>query len=220
MQYKLLIYQNNKSSDLITYLKAKDFLILEATAENISDKLRERSFDLAILDGVTPNRYSLVETLRAINTKIGIIFMTTDFVEADQANALNAGADVYYSKPYELDVIPAQIKALIRRTGVQRAPDVYKIGSYTLNPATRELSIKDYAVKIPPKELQLLCILCDHEEQLLTKDVILRTIWQDDNFFNGRCMDVAITHLRNYLKFDPNVRIENVRGKGFIFHTK
>ena len=89
-----------------------------------------------------------------------------------------------------------------------------------MNPTTRELTIDDYTVRIPHKEAQLLVMLCDYEEQLLTKDLILRTIWIEDNYFNGRCMDVAITHLRKYLKFDSKIKIENVRGKGFIFHTK
>lgn len=220
MQYKILIFQNNKADDLVTYLKAKGFLIIEATAEDVTEKIRERTFDLAILDGLEPDRYKLVEVLRRINNRIGIIFITAEPTPGDMIDALNAGADVYFNKPYDLVSMPAQIGALIRKTGMQRMPDVYNIGNYVLNPATRELTIGDFTVKIPPKDMKLLCMLCDHEEQLLPKDAILRTVWQEDNFFNGRCMDVAITHLRNYLKFDPKVRIENVRGKGFIFHTK
>ena len=221
MQYKVLIFQNNKANDLITYLKVKDFLVTEANSDNILEKLQGRTFDIAILDGFNPeNRYELVETLRALNAKIGIVFITADIIDNDSCKALESGADVYFCKPYDLETIVSQLHALIRKSGTQVAPDTYEIGNYIMNPSTRELTIGDYTVKIPPKEALLLGMLCDHEEQLLTKDVILRTIWIEDNYFNGRCMDVAITHLRNYLKFDMNVKIENVRGKGFIFHTK
>lgn len=221
MQYKVLIYQNNAASDLITYLKAKDFLTIVANSANILDLLPSRTFDIVILDGAnSDDRYELVKTMRSLNNKIGIVFMTKDIIKGDYCNALESGADAYFSKPYDLEDIAAQLRALIRRSGPQVAPEVYQIGEYTMNPATRELTIGDYTVKVPPKEALLLAMLCDHEDQLLTKDVILRTIWVEDNYFNGRCMDVSITHLRNYLKFDHRIKIENVRGKGFIFRTK
>lgn len=221
MQHKILIFQSSAAYDLITYLRAKDFIIIEATEDNIREKIQEKSFDAAILDGIgADNRHELIKTLRALNAKIGIIFITANAQDGDGCAALDQGADAYFYKPYDLELIASQIKALIRKSGAQAAPEIYMIGNYTLDPATRDLTIRDYSVKLPPKEMRLLIMLKEHEDQLLPKDAILRTIWQEDNYFNGRCMDVAITHLRNRLKFDANIKIENVRGKGFILRTK
>jgi DNA-binding response OmpR family regulator len=69
--------------------------------------------------------------------------------------------------------------------------------------------------KLTTKESQLLRLLCVHKNDVLDRSFALKSIWQDDNYFNGRSMDVYIAKLRKYLKDDNKVEIINIHGKGF-----
>ena len=65
------------------------------------------------------------------------------------------------------------------------------------------------------KEAELLKLLCQKQNQVLTREEALLAIWHDDNYFNGRSMDVFLSKLRKYLKADPKVEIMNVHGRGY-----
>jgi DNA-binding response OmpR family regulator len=69
--------------------------------------------------------------------------------------------------------------------------------------------------KVSTKEAELLRLLCLKKNQVLTREEALLSIWHDDNYFNGRSMDVFLSKLRKYLKEDPKVEIINVHGKGY-----
>ena len=77
------------------------------------------------------------------------------------------------------------------------------------------LTIGEKSTKLTTKESELLTMLCTHMNDVLERDLALKTIWIDDNYFNARSMDVYITKLRKHLKDDPNVEINNVHGKGY-----
>ncbi|MBQ3907587.1 MAG: winged helix-turn-helix transcriptional regulator, partial [Bacteroidaceae bacterium] len=77
------------------------------------------------------------------------------------------------------------------------------------------LSIGDKQTKLTTKESELLTMLCTHVNDVLERELALKTIWIDDNYFNARSMDVYITKLRKHLKDDPNIEINNVHGKGY-----
>ena len=69
--------------------------------------------------------------------------------------------------------------------------------------------------KLTTKETDLLRMLCLHRNGLLPRELALKEVWGDDNYFNGRSMDVYIAKLRKYLKDDPNIEIVNIHGNGF-----
>jgi DNA-binding response OmpR family regulator len=83
------------------------------------------------------------------------------------------------------------------------------------NPNTRVLSIAGEERKLTTKESQLLNLLCKNQNEILDRQATLRAIWGDDNYFNGRSMDVYIAKLRKLLKEEPRIEIMNVHGKGF-----
>ena len=74
--------------------------------------------------------------------------------------------------------------------------------------------------KLSPKESDLLKLLCQNKNELLSRDVALQKIWGDDGYFTARSMDVFITKLRKYLAGDPNIEIKNIHGSGFILEVK
>ena len=77
------------------------------------------------------------------------------------------------------------------------------------------LDLKGAQQKLTTKEAELLKLLCLHANDVLDRNFALKTIWNDDNYFNGRSMDVYIAKLRKYLKEDTSVELINVHGKGF-----
>ena len=215
MQYKVLIFQQNNAADLEDYLRARNFALITASSQDILEKIEQKDFDIAVLDSFTDcenlqdSPYTLVKKLRQINPRMGIVFIP-NALKTTETDALRAGADLYISKPYSFDSVAERLLALLRRTGPLALPDTIKIGAYTFNVQESELTIGDLKVKLPTKDAALLKLLCEYEGQLLPKSLILRTIWVEDNLFNARSMDVHITHLRNYLKHDPRIKIQNV----------
>ena len=91
----------------------------------------------------------------------------------------------------------------------------FNIGSYTFNSETQALINGAAEQKLTTKESQLMRLLCVHKNDVLDRNFALKTIWHDDNYFNGRSMDVYIAKLRKYLKDDSKVEIVNIHGKGF-----
>ena len=107
----------------------------------------------------------------------------------------------------------------MRRSNKTRSTDVdessFSIGNYTFNSEKQALQRSGGEQKLTTKESQLLRLLCVHKNDVLDRNFALKTIWHDDNYFNGRSMDVYIAKLRKYLKEDPKVEIINIHGKGF-----
>jgi DNA-binding response OmpR family regulator len=92
---------------------------------------------------------------------------------------------------------------------------VFQLGKYTFDSQRQLLTIGDDNTKLTTKESELLALLCAHVNQVLERELALKTIWIDDNYFNARSMDVYITKLRKHLKSDPRIEINNVHGKGY-----
>ena len=89
------------------------------------------------------------------------------------------------------------------------------IGNIPYDPETRVLLLKSGEKKLTTKENQLLNLLVKNKNEILDRQATLRAIWGDDNYFNGRSMDVYIAKLRKQLNKDPKVSINNIHGEGF-----
>ena len=94
------------------------------------------------------------------------------------------------------------------------------VGKIPFEPELRILHLKEGDKKLTTKENQLLTLLVKNENEILDRQATLRAIWGDDNYFNGRSMDVYIAKLRKLLKEDEAIEIMNVHGKGFKFIVK
>jgi DNA-binding response OmpR family regulator len=95
------------------------------------------------------------------------------------------------------------------------ADEQLMVGTIPYEPELRVLHLKDGSKKLTTKENQLLHLLVKNEREILDRQSTLRAIWGDDNYFNGRSMDVYIAKLRKLLKEDPSIEIMNIHGKGF-----
>ena len=91
----------------------------------------------------------------------------------------------------------------------------YRLGKMIFDTQKQVIIVDDKQIKLTTKESELLTLLVQNSNSMLERNYALKTIWVEDNYFNARSMDVYITKLRKILKFDPNVEIINIHGKGY-----
>lgn len=204
------------------YLTAKGFETKLADDGNKGfDAFHKGTFDLLLLDVMMPNKdgLTLAKEIRVTDKNVPIIFLTAKSMKEDTIEGFNAGADDYITKPFSMEELMVRINAVLRRTNKQRAQDstetMFEIGKYRFDSEKQILHNNGTEQKLTTKENQLLRLLCVHKNDVLDRNFALKTIWHDDNYFNGRSMDVYIAKLRKYLKEDPKVEIINIHGKGF-----
>lgn len=176
-------------------------------------------FDLIILDVMMPKMdgFSVAKQIREQDKKTPIFFLTAKSMKEDMITGYKSGGDDYLTKPFDTDVLLYKIKNVLKRSlGIADLDDKseFIIGQYEFDYKLRVIRYKDEAIQLSPKEAELLRLLCIHKNDLLPRQKALKIIWGDDNYFNGRSMDVFITKLRKYLKQDSNVEIVSLHGKG------
>lgn len=185
---------------------------------------RQKEFDLCVLDIMLPKMdgFTLATVIRKENEKIPIIFLTARNMIQDIMEGYRIGGDDYLIKPFHVNELIARIKAVLKRTYQPGNESVEEksLGLYHFNYLLRELSIQGRKKKLSAKEADLLNIFIDHKNQLLARQVILRQIWGEDNFFNAKSMDVYLSRLRKLLVEDPGIYIMNVHGTGYRMIVK
>ncbi|MBP6089907.1 MAG: response regulator transcription factor [Crocinitomicaceae bacterium] len=210
---------------LFTFLKSKGFDVELARNGKIAfEKFTSSSFDFCIFDVMMPvmDGFTLAKEIREIDRKVPILFLTAKAMKEDKLEGFALGADDYLSKPFSMEELLARITAILRRVEVKSAEEAahVKVGKIDYEPELRLLHLHDGVKKLTTKENQLLQLLVKNENEILDRQATLRAIWGDDNYFNGRSMDVYIAKLRKLLKEDPAIEIMNVHGKGFKFIVK
>ena len=180
------------------------------------------TYDICILDVMMPKKdgFTLAHDIRKVNTAIPIIFATAKGMMEDKTEAYSLGADDYITKPFRIEELLLRINALLKRVAQQdiepeNKPTKFDIGSYHFDFQTQLITKEDDQQKVSTKEAELLRLLCLKMNDVLTREEALLEIWHDDNYFNGRSMDVFLSKLRKYLRDDPKVEIINVHGKGY-----
>ena len=121
-----------------------------------------------------------------------------------------------------MEELVARINAILRRIEIplNENDSSILVGKIEFEPELRVLHLAEGDKKLTTKENQLLSMLVKNQNEILDRQATLRAIWGDDNYFNGRSMDVYIAKLRKLLKEDPAIEIMNVHGKGFKFIVK
>lgn len=209
---------------LSTYLKSKGFSVSLATnGKTAFEKFNTGKFGFCIFDVMMPEMdgFTLAKEVREIDKKIPILFLTAKAMKDDKLEGFAAGADDYLTKPFAMEELLARINAISRRTeDKSTANDERFIGTIRYEPELRLLHLKNESRKLTTKENQLLSLLVKNRNEVLDRNAALRAIWGDDNYFNGRSMDVYIAKLRKALREDPSIEIMNVHGKGFKLIVK
>jgi len=223
---KILLVEDDPNLGLLLQdylqLKGKFEVVLCTDGDEGLRAFTKQNYDLLILDVMMPKKdgFTLGKEIRKINQHVPIIFATAKTMIEDKTQAFNLGGDDYITKPFRIEELLLRINALLKRTeGTDKKGEEieahFKIGQYNFDYATQMISINGLQQKLSTKEAELLRLLCLHKNEVLTREEALLHIWHDDNYFNGRSMDVFLSKIRKYLKDDPSVEIVNVHGRGY-----
>lgn len=210
---------------LHTYLKTKGYTVdLARNGKRAFEKFTSGTYNFCIFDVMMPEMdgFTLAREIREIDKKVPILFLTAKSMKEDKLEGFSIGADDYLTKPFSMEELLARISAILRRVDVVSSDEKEQmtIGTIKYEPELRLLHLIDGVKKLTTKENQLLQLLVKNENEILDRQATLRAIWGDDNYFNGRSMDVYIAKLRKLLKEDPAIEIMNVHGKGFKLIVK
>jgi DNA-binding response OmpR family regulator len=206
---------------LKNYLELNDYdVTLERDGKLGLAAFQREKFDICLLDVMMPNMdgFTLAEEIRDVNPDVPLFFLSAKTMKDDIIQGYKLGADDYITKPFDSEVLLHKIKAILKRNEELHREEVnaeYDLGRYHFNPRLRELSIDDKMQTLSPKENELLKMLSEYKNDLLSREIALKKIWGSDTYFNGRSMDVYIAKLRKYLKEDSAIEIVNIHGNGF-----
>jgi two-component system OmpR family response regulator len=215
----------NLGTLLNTFLKNKGFsTVLARDGKEAFDRFNSEKFDFCILDVMMPKMdgFALAKEIRELDKRIPILFLTAKAMKDDKLQGFEAGADDYLTKPFAMEELLARINAIMRRVEQKTGQDseFYMLGAIKYEPSLRILHLSEGEKKLTTKENQLLELLVKNENDILDRQATLRAVWGDDNYFNGRSMDVYIAKLRKLLREEERIEIMNVHGKGFKFLVK
>ncbi len=179
---------------------------------------KKGDFDLCILDVMMPEMdgFTLANSIKAIDPKIPFIFLTAKAMKADRIKGLKLGAADYIIKPFEADELVLRMKNILNLSIHQEASNALEICDYSLDFENLTLMHKKENQILTEKEAELLRFLIRHKNQLVKISTILEKVWGADDYFLGRSMNVFISRLRKYLRYAPQISIENIRGVGYI----
>ena len=196
------------------------------TVANGKDALLEakkNGFDLLILDVMMPgiNGFDVCKEFRKSNTETPVLFLTARGSGEDRVTGLKIGADDYLVKPFNLEELLLRVKILMgRNKKTQIVAEDYSFGEFKINFKTYEIFEKDKKIsELGNREIQLLKLLIDKENQVVSREEILDLIWGEDTFPTSRTIDNYILIFRKYFEKNPREPryFHSVRGVGYKF---
>jgi DNA-binding response OmpR family regulator len=193
-----------------------------ATAEDALAQVRLDPPDLVLLDIGLP-RMDGLDALRNLRQQIDVpvVFLTARRRELDQVLGLELGADDYITKPFDIDVLLARIKAVLRRAAPvptpARRPAPLVVSDLTIDPAAHSVTVAGRAVELPPREFDVLYALALEAGHVVSVDDLLARVWGAEYTGEPQVVYVHIRWLREKLEDDPRhpQRILTVRGVGY-----
>lgn len=225
--HKILVVDDEPS--IVTLMKFNlekagyEVITAEDGRQGLDLSLTEKP-DLIVLDLMLPGMdgMDVCKTLRQEKVDTPILMLTAKDEEFDKILGLELGADDYMTKPFSPREVVARVKAILRRTQVQQAPDdassVIKLGALEIHTDTYDVYARGEQLVLTPKEYELLLYLSNHKNKVLSRDQLLNGVWDFHYDGDTRIVDVHISHLREkieadpkrpaYIRTDPGIRIQ------------
>ncbi|MFW0785352.1 response regulator transcription factor [Gordonia sp. CPCC 206044] len=180
-------------------------------------RITEDEFDVVVLDIMLPkmNGFRVLKEMRERKIWTPVVMLSAKDGEYDQAEALDYGADDYLIKPFSVVVLKAHLRAVLRRGGRER-PAILTAGSLTLDPAMRAVARGETPISLTPREYSLLEFLMRNKGTVVSKCLILRSLWDENYDGDQNIVEVYIRYLRKRIDDPFGLHsIETVRGAGY-----
>ena len=199
-------------------LESRNFTVtLCENGEIAFEVFKKTSFDALVLDIMMPKKdgFTLAEEIRQLNKTIPILFLTAKSQTIDVVKGFKIGCNDYIKKPFSIEELIVRIISLTNKIQEINPETYFTIGSYEFNTESQLLIHREKVFKLTNRESILLELLANNKGKIVERTLILNSVWENDDFFSGRSMDVFITKLRKKLNLDPTVEIINSRGRGY-----
>ncbi|HTM92038.1 MAG TPA: response regulator transcription factor [Flavisolibacter sp.] len=196
-------------------------VILESDGGKAVSQFTKEKPDVCVLDIMLPNKdgFAIADEIRDKDGQVPIIFLSAKSQTSDVVNGFKTGANDYIRKPFSIEELIARIENVLKHknTTIAEETEEVKIGEYTFNTKRQTLHHTVEQRKLSYRESELLKLLYENRDKIVERSEILTLLWGSDSFFNSRNLDVYITKLRGYLKFDPAIEIITIKGIGYRF---
>lgn len=217
----IYIVEDDESIREIETIALKNSNYIVSAFENAKEfykKLDELVPDLILLDVMLPDEsgYDIVRKLRKrpATQEIPIIMVTAKTTEMDMIKGLDGGADDYIKKPFSIMELITRVKALLRRTAKDE-PKLLKLDDMVIDHERHVVTVNNEPVDLTYKEYELLRLLMGSQGIVMTREVIMRSVWDTDFEGETRTVDMHIKTLRHKLG-DYGSRIKTVRNVGYV----
>ena len=203
MKYKVFIIEDEEKirKELATFLSRYGYEAVYSTDfENIVDEALKSEPNVILLDVNLPfyDGYYVCREIRK-RSNIPIIVVTSRDSDADELISMNLGADDFITKPYNTEILLARIASIIRRVYVSSEVDIFTYKDLKYNLSTSEMSCSEGKVELTKNESRILYTLIKNKEKIVSREDIIKALWQDDEFIDDNTLTVNVNSLRKKL---------------------
>ena len=224
---RVLVVEDEKNlrEPLVYLLQKEGYDVIEAEDGNVAlENFRSLGADLILLDLMLPG-LSGNEVCRIIRaeSQVPIIMVTAQDTEIDKVVGLEIGADDYVTKPYSTRELLARMKAVLRRGAEPQTPElgVLRAGPVEMDLERHTVSVNGEKIQMPLKEFELLELLMENVNRVLTRGQIIDRVWGSNYFGDTKTLDVHVKRVRSKIEEDPSRprHLLTVRGLGYKFEV-
>lgn len=224
---KILVVEDEQSlrEPLVYLLEKEGYEVVDAAdGEQAIKVFNAQQPDLILLDLMLPKK-SGNEVCQIIRqtSNVPIIMLTAKDSEIDKVVGLEIGADDYVTKPYSTPELKARIKAVLRRNIEPQVElgNVLEAGGVRMDIERHEVEVNGQRVQLPLKEFELLELLLENVNRVLTRGQIIDRVWGSDYFGDTKTLDVHVKRIRSKIEEDPArpEHLVTVRGLGYKFQA-
>lgn len=220
--YKIMIVEDDTviANQISKFLLTWDYHVEIANDfRNIINEFSRINPDIILMDLTLPykNGYYWCEQIRKIS-RVPIMFISSASDNMNIVMAMNAGADDYISKPFDLNVLVAKLQAMLRRTyDFVSQVNYLEHEEVCLNTSNSVVSYKDKSIELTKNESKILKILLEHKGEIVERDTLMEYLWQTDCYVDDNTLSVNVNRLRKTLEqIDVHDFIKTKKGIGYI----
>lgn len=221
MSTRVLLVEDDPSIRESTALgleRAGFVVVAAADGDAALARFRTEPLDVVVLDVMLPgvDGFEVCRRIRRDST-VPIVMLTAKSDATDIVAGLEVGADDYVTKPFDLAILAARIRAVVRRTTGEVRDRITRVGDLEIDERAFVVRRAGQEVRLTHTEFRLLAELSSRPGQVFTREVLLETVWGYDYLGDSRLVDVAVQRLRAKVEDDPGhpTRITTVRGVGY-----